>query len=469
MSSNTVARQAVAGLVHQLYRLHVPTWTQADLAAALQQADVLMARRGIGVARISHDLRSVVRTISNWENGHRLPDEDSWVRLVIVAATREELEAGTIMSGSRLHSVIEAWERMRFPIHRRQALLGLAALAVLGRDTFSGKPGEQAAPDRLTWALTTGKVDLAAAHGAQDAMHQLLLREDSTPPALLLPGAHQHLGTVAYLYEQARDGLTRAALGVVLVQALTFAGWLHWEASGRQRRSLAERCYRQAISLARQGGQPWIEAYPRCCLGLVKLAGQQDPEAACEEFERAAALLGPGTSPARAARAGMLLAEARALLGQEAACQRALDAALDSIQRSDPSDPFHGVFDTGHAMAAAGICLVYLGRYREAEQALRELAGQPGTPPKLQAVLLAERSLALLRSGWPEEGARVLQQAARLAHSSRSAGGAQRARTAGQELAARWGREPWAAGALEELRGLGAARPRLLGTAERAA
>ena len=371
-------------------------------------------------------------------------------------------------TGSLLSEILNAWEEMEVPMHRRHVLLGLASLAATGRNAFTTPPPPS---DRLTWTLQhPERTDLTTVLDLQAGTRELFARSDATPPALLLPDAHRHLGTVAFLHEHARQAAVREELAAALIQARTLTGRLHWNASGRRTWGTPERLYQEAARLAEGSERPALAAYPRICQALIEQFSKHDVAATIREAARAAQLTGPRTLPSLSAWAHAQLGEAHALLGQERESLRALDTARARIEQATPgTDPFYGLYLPEHVESAHAAALLYLGNAAEAERALRGLAGRLAEHPRQLAIVLGERSLALLRSGDPEEGAAALGQAIAVAQRVGGAGGAQRAWTAGRELAARWGREPWARDALEALRALDAPTPRPLGARERAA
>jgi len=332
-------------------------WSQTRVIVELQAAAV---RRGTELPETS-----VLKTqISRWENGHRVPD-DFYRRLLQDAfdLTAPELgfaaDNGPIGSGSTL-------------------------------------PAGMVNPDLLDHLQTS--------------LTHLASLDATTGPQSVL----------ALAREQARfvTGLVRGAAGSERTQVLRvatrlseFTGWLHQDAGDLDQ---AVRWTDQAISLAADAVDPELTAY------AVMRRSNIDTDARNDHAALARASNALETSALDDPRlSGVLLrqrAVAHAMVGDEAACRRDLDNALQMVTTNGVSQSAPSLVPyvtSSYIEMEAANCYLRLGRYSDALDILAQSI--PAWPTGSQE---RDRGLALARLATAYAGAHEVEMAVTTGHAA---------------------------------------------------
>lgn len=137
------------------------------------------------------------------------------------------------------------------------------------------------------------------------------------------------------------------------------------------------------------------------------------------------------TSPALRGIALMHVGEARAMLKEEAACERALGDALSEFDRSGAADPAAGFFTPDDHGRMAGSSYLFLGRPKRAAETLGALRREG---KKASAIVLGNLSLAYVRMRQVDAAVASLHQAISVVESTRGGGGMNLVFAAGREL-----------------------------------
>jgi transcriptional regulator with XRE-family HTH domain len=207
------------------------------------------------------------------------------------------------------------------------------------QDRFDGAvsvPGEQPASppwegrDRSRCVL--GLVDVAE---VRDEVRSLTSAYDVTPSvSLLAPAAHCQ-ARITDLRTRARRGPVRRELYAAETEASTLMGQLVWDASQRRDHTTAGQYFEHAAGVARQIHDPVAEAHAVLRQSFVALYGWLNPAAGLALADRAADL-SRAHSLVLTGSAMLHVAEAHGMLGDRAACERALaDAQTCFDERSD--------------------------------------------------------------------------------------------------------------------------------------
>jgi transcriptional regulator with XRE-family HTH domain len=271
---------------------------------------------------------------------------------------------------------------------------------------------EKAAPDeRLRHVLQhPGNVDLVTAARLREQVHDLDERYDRVPSTSLLAETGQCLGQVVFLRAHARSNWIRRELHVVEARSATLMGQLVWDASQRRDHATAHGYFDQAVSVARDLGDQATEGLALLRKSFVVLYGEKDPLAGLSLTTQAAETT-RGTSHVLTGLAVLHAAEAHAMLGQRAECERALSDANRYFDRIGVADVALELFSPTQYGRLAGSCYLSLGRAEQAQKVLETTAQQLRDRSKAQAVVLGNLSLAYLRQGKLDEAAVVLHQA----------------------------------------------------------
>ena len=332
-------------------------WSQTRVIVELQAAAV---RRGTELPETS-----VLKTqISRWENGHRVPDE----------------------------------------FYRRllQDAFDLTA-PELGFATDNGPIGSGS-------TLPAGMVNPDLLDHLQTSLTHLASLDATTGPQSVL----------ALAREQARfvTGLVRGAAGSERTQVLRvatrlseFTGWLHQDAGDLDQ---AVRWTDQAISLAADAVDPELTAY------AVMRRSNIDTDARNDHAALARASNALETSALDDPRlSGVLLrqrAVAHAMVGDEAACRRDLDNALQMVTTNGVSQSAPSLVPyvtSSYIEMEAANCYLRLGRYSDALDILAQSI--PAWPTGSQE---RDRGLALARLATAYAGAHEVEMAVTTGHAA---------------------------------------------------
>jgi tetratricopeptide (TPR) repeat protein len=196
-----------------------------------------------------------------------------------------------------------------------------------------------------------------------------------------------------------------------------YTGWMAQEA-GNDEAALWWTEY--ACEIAEAGGFNDLGAYALVRQALVTMY-QHDPQ---NTIELARLAQEQTTNQRIRGLAAQREAQGHALAGDYDACQRALDRAAESIQRSrDDEQPTLGTSTLDDPVSMArGWCLHDLGRPREAVEILAaEIARIPPEADRTRARYSTRYALALAASGQVEEACRVAESVLELVGSTDSA------------------------------------------------
>jgi hypothetical protein len=424
-------------------------WTVPMFVAELEAQ-----ARAIG-RRLTINRESLVRMVYDWEAGAHRP-RDYYTLFILIYATQEELSARTIERGSDLDRLMAALKAMGVSVDRRRFLLNAAALAA----GVAGVPAVAANLDgreRLSWMLKHPRsVDLPTVAFLRQQALDLLRRNEATPAASLLPAVAQQLGQVTVLREHAPVGRVRQELFAVEVQSATLLGRLLWDVSGHRDHATAARYFDQAIDLASNVKDGWVEASPRMFQRFIPVYGtNKDPRKGLALAERAVACAADGSSRVVAGWSCALAAEAYADLGEERRARLALDRANAQLMRVAADDPLYGVFGREQLGGFIGVCHLRLHHPKGAQAALQETAERFGVgKEKHKSVILGDLATASIGQGEPEQAAVVLHAAIDLVELTRDAGGMKRVFSAGRQLRP-WRHEPFVQEVQDRLLALG--------------
>jgi len=296
--------------------------------------------------------------------------------------------------------------------------------------------------ERLDFALRNpAAVDLVTvAHLAERVQH-LNAEYDAAPSASLLAGAGQCHSQVTLLHGFAPNGRIRRELGISAAESATLMGQLVWDASQRRDHAVPVWYFDQAISAAREIGDPILEAHAQLRKGFVALYGTKDAKEGlrlCNET----AIVGRPASNVLTGLGFLHVGEAYAMLGERRDCEKALGAAEESFARIHKDDEALHMFSPSQFNRLEGSCYLFLGMNDKAEQILTKSARSLVRWKKSQSIVLGNLTLAYTRQGKLEEACGTLHQAIDIIEQTRGGGGLNIAFRAGRELSP-WSHEPW--------------------------
>ena len=424
-------------------------WTVPMFVAELEAQAKAIGRR------LTINRESLVRMVYDWEGGAHRP-RDYYTLFILIYATQEELSAHTIERGSELDRLMAALKAMGVSIDRRRFLLNVAALAA----GVAGVPAVAAnfdGQERLSWMLRHPRsVDLPTVAFLRQQALDVLQRNEATPAASLLPAVARQLEQVTLLREHAPAGRVCQELFGVEAQSATLMGRLLWDVSGHRDHATAARYFDQAIDLASNVKDGWVEASPRMFQRFIPVYGtDKDPRKGLVLAERAVACAADGSSRVVAGWSCALAAEAYADLGEERRARLALDHANAHLTRVAADDPLDGVFGREQVGGFIGVCHLRLHHPKRAQAALQETAQSFGVgKDKHKSVILGDLATAFIGQGEPEQAAVVLHEAIDLVELTRDAGGMKRVFSAGRQLGP-WRNEPFVQEVQDRLLALG--------------
>ncbi|MGM1065328.1 helix-turn-helix domain-containing protein [Saccharothrix sp. Mg75] len=232
--------------------------------------------------------------------------------------------------------------------------------------------------------------------GMRTSFEHLRALGTQTSPVVVLEPLVAQVRTVHALAQENPEPV-RGRLLLLAARIAEYTGWMSQEAGDEQR---ALEWTRHAAELARAGGDREIASY-----AFVREAGlalyRQDA-ADTVDLARQAQLVG-GASPRTLALAARREAQGHALAGDRDSFQRALDRAVDLLDRSTPDTrayPLLGTTAPDPVELARGWSLCDVGRPEESAAVLdRELVGLPAHSRRSRARFGARRSLAHALSG----------------------------------------------------------------------
>jgi hypothetical protein len=424
-------------------------WTVPMFVAELEAQ-----ARAIG-RRLTINRESLVRMVYDWEAGAHRP-RDYYTLFILIYATQEELSARTIERGSELDRLMAALKAMGVSVDRRKFLLNAAALAA----GAAGMPAVAANLDgqeRLSWMLKHPRsVDLPTVAFLRQQALDLLKQNEATPAVSLLSTVARQLEHVTVLREHAPIGRVRQELFAVEAQSATLLSRLLWDVSGHRDHATAARYFDQAVDLASNVKDGWVEASPRMFQRFIPVYGaDKDPRKGLVLAERAVARAADGSSRVVAGWSSALAAEAYADLGEERSARLALDRASAHLTRVAADDPLYGVFGREQLGGFIGVCHLRLHYPKGAQAALQQTAQNFRVgKEKHKSVILGDLATAFIGQGEPEQAAVLLHEAIDLVDLTRDAGGMKRVFSAGRQLRP-WRNEPFVQEVQDRLLALG--------------
>lgn len=299
----------------------------------------------------------------------------------------------------------QPWARPKLAHHLQVSVDQLEELLAEGDEE------KTASDERLLYALQhPGSVDLVAVARLREQVHDLDERYDRAPSTSLLAETGQCLGQVVFLRAHAPTTRVRRDLHAVEAEGATLMGQLVWDASQRRDHTTAHGYFDHAIEASRQLRNPAAEGLALLRKGFVALYGEKDPLAGLRLTMQTAGTT-RGTSHVLTGLAVLHAAEAHAMLGQRAECERALSEADRYFDRIGVADVAFDLFSPTQHGRLAGSCYLFLGKAKQAQPILEATARELRDRSKSQAIVLGNPSLAYLRQGKLDEAAAVLHQA----------------------------------------------------------
>lgn len=296
--------------------------------------------------------------------------------------------------------------------------------------------------DRLEFVMRNpAAVDLVAvAHLAQE-VQRLITEYDTVPSVALLAAAGQCHSQVSILQSHAPNRRIRRELCSSAAESATLMGQLVWDASQRRDHAVSLQYFDQAVTAAREAGDPILEAHAHLRKGFVALYGMKDPKEGLR-LCRETTIVGKPASHVLAGLGFLHVGEAHAMLGERRDCEKALGAAEDAFARISDDDEAMHMFSFSQFDRLAGSCYLFLGVHDRAEEILVRTARTLVQWKKSRSIVLGNLTLVYIRQGKLEEACSTLHEAIDLIEESRGGGGLNIAFTAGRELSP-WRHESW--------------------------
>jgi tetratricopeptide (TPR) repeat protein len=270
---------------------------------------------------------------------------------------------------------------------------------------------EQETDERVGHALAhPGSTDLVTIARLRERVQELDALYDRAPSASLLAQTGQCLGQVSFLRIHAPSHRGRRELYAVEAESATLMGQLVWDASQRHDHATAHRYFDQAITAARELQDVAAEGRALLRKSFVALYGEKDAGKGLALTMRAADTAAGG-SQVLAGLAVLHAAEAHAMLGAQADCERALSEADGRFDRISTTDAALELFSPTQPGRLAGSCYLFLGRPKQAEPILEMTARELRDRSKSQAIVLGNLTLAYLRQGKVDAAVATLHRA----------------------------------------------------------
>jgi transcriptional regulator with XRE-family HTH domain len=411
-------------------------WSQLRLAYELERA----ARR-LGYPCPTR--RSLVRMIRGWESGEHKPSELSETLLAEAFKpvtpdwlTTDEDNPELTAEWQLLCGTLVAVLSSKGSGMERRAFLRQLLGVVAGTSLELTSDSERLEPwRRLERALDqengVGASELSV---VENGVRWLRRQYASVPSGRLLSLTERHLDAICALLRDPRSDKSLDALHALATQAATLAGWLSFDLHDH---ASAQHYYQVATVAAKKHPDPSLPAY---VLGNISFLPTYKgiPHEAVAVLDEAQALANRGSSRTVRAWIAAVRAEALANTGTERVSLNALDQADEELAALTTHDMLGDVFDGSRLTGFRGVCLIQLGRQREAQQMLENaLQGLAVGLDRQRANILTDLAIAFVRDREIEEGCRVGLQAIEVASSTRAAVGLQRIWQLRQRL------QPW--------------------------
>ncbi|MEU8095195.1 helix-turn-helix transcriptional regulator [Micromonospora chalcea] len=292
--------------------------------------------------------------------------------------------------------------------------------------------------ERLSAVLKNPRtVDLSTVANLRLTLTQLIDSYDTSPSIAILPNASRLHSEVCLLREHAAGEAVRHALRSVEAAASIFMGQLVWDASQRRSAQAALSYYDQAAHAAKQNKDADTEAQARLRRGFIALYSQGDPKGGLALAAGAEELASRRGDRTLSALALLHIGEANAMMGDRAACERALGQAESQLSRAD-HDSQDGATDTaGQLNRLAGSCYLHLGDPKRAQLLLERVPSEIRERRKSYAIALGNLAMAHLRQRDLDGATVTLHQVIDAVEESRGGGAVNVLFAVGREL------RPW--------------------------
>lgn len=287
---------------------------------------------------------------------------------------------------------------------------------------------------------TTRQLDLVAIAELREQLRSLAAAYDLTPSVSLLAPAARCQAEITVLRTQASSGPLRRELFAAEAEASTLMGQLFWDASQRRNHATARQYFEQAVEVAREIHDPVAEAHAILRQSFIALYGEVDPLAGLALADQAADL-SRERSLVLAGLALLHVAEAHAMLGDRAACERALDEAETSFAARSDLDAAGDYYSPTQSGRLAGSCYLSLGLPERAKELLSDTARAMAGRQKVSALVLGNLGLAYIRQRHLDAATSTLHAAIDVLERTRGGAGLNVVFTAGRELRP-WRKEP---------------------------
>ncbi|MEU1673841.1 helix-turn-helix transcriptional regulator [Streptomyces roseifaciens] len=277
--------------------------------------------------------------------------------------------------------------------------------------------------DRRQYAMRhPERSDLETCAMLRTDFQDLADRYDQEPSAGLLAEAGRQLGHVTLLADEARRGRVQRELRTLQADTATFMGQLVWDASQRRDHGTAKSFYDQGVSVARHLRDHTLEGHALLRTAYVALYGDRNATAGLGLCLQAATTAAD-SSQALAGLAMLHAAEAHAMLGEAARCERALAKAEGHLSGTDATDAAAELISPSQLGRLTGACYLSLGRNHRAEQVLSATAAKLPDRRKSRAIVLGNLTLAHIRQGEVDAAVHALDQAITDLEETRGGGG----------------------------------------------
>lgn len=434
-------RQEIARRLRRLRTSRGQSW------AALAGELAAQARR-LRFARIaSTQPSSIRRTIARWEAGTSIPDERYQV-LLAYAYARTPLGPVSLGPGSDFAELLETFALMGVDRQRRNDIVASVTSSVTrtGR-TLLAFLGPELRADLASAMDEPGSVDLQVIDGLNAATDTVNRQVGSVPFVRLHLAQAGITEACRHLLLGEQPPPVRTALRRTAATAYALAARLAFETHDDDA-SLA--LYSEAAQTS-DPAQPAYRALIRTSQTMVAYYVSGDIGRARHIADRAVADARAGNSNLMRARAHALQAEMAARSGpsQHRDAHMALHLARHDLDSADSDDPMSGAFSSARLNGFEGICQIFLGEARRAEQHLAEAVATLNRPRERvqRAIVLTDLALAQIRTGEPgsaEAAVGQLHECVDLTAATRGRVAAQRLRHARVELRP-WRTEPFVA------------------------
>jgi tetratricopeptide (TPR) repeat protein len=369
------------------------------------------AARGTGQAIAAHE--GLVRMIRDWERGaHQLTERYELLYAAALGIEPDQLVRGP--DGSRDPHDAAGYG----PVTR-------VMFSTTREDEYQGRLDHVLAHPEVT--------DLIAVTQLREHVRRLDERYDSFPASALIAEAGRRLGQIEFLAVHALRSDVRRELRGAEAEAALLMGQLVWDASQRRAQDAATTYLRQAVDAARQRGDHACEGLALLRSSMVDLYGRKDPRSGLQVAQQAVTA-GGRVSKVLAGLATLHTAEAHAMQGDQADCEKALGQAETHLRQITPEDPAIVLYSGTQFGRMAGSCYLFLGNAATAASVLEQTALTLRDGSKAEAIVLANLALARIRLGRIDEAVAALHKTLDVVEVNWGGGGLNIAFTAGREL-----------------------------------